>query len=65
MSRFAARHRAHHNRGLFINDREEEFSEVSQEFIGNSSPLASVVALINLAGLTSLALRGGREVKHR
>jgi hypothetical protein len=30
---------------------EGEFSEVGQEFIGNSSPLASVVALINWAGL--------------
>jgi hypothetical protein len=34
-------------------------------FIANSSLLASVVALANTAGLTSPALQGGGEVKHR
>jgi hypothetical protein len=37
----------------------EEFSEVRQEFIGNSSPLASVVALCNMAGLITPPLVKG------
>jgi hypothetical protein len=35
------------------------FSEVWQEFIGDSSPVASVVALINAVGLVSPALSKG------
>jgi hypothetical protein len=40
--------------------------KLRKEFIRNSSPLASVVALINLAGLTSPALHGrGQRMMRR
>jgi hypothetical protein len=42
-----------------------QFSEVGQEFIGNSSPLASVVGLINVAGLiTPPLVKGGAYEAH-
>jgi hypothetical protein len=41
------------------------FSEVGQEFIGNSSPVASVGALINVAGLiTPPLVKGGACEAH-
>jgi hypothetical protein len=40
---------------MLSNRVEEEFSEVRQEFIANSSLLARVTALVNAAGLATLA----------